>query len=228
MSQPFAARLVRDASALLKRSTNPQRVSVLEQATIAWLEQRKIRLVYRALRAHRPLEHAVSVYFIEPALWSESAYIVGFSETAADIVPFKLERIEDARLTNDPAELPADLDEQALLRYAWGIWLEDGEPVTVRLRFASGVASRRVQESIWHPSQTITLLEDGGCEFCVQVTDWREMLPWVRSWGADVEVLEPPELREVLRYEARALAKKYGVITEGQSPDVLIRFFGGQ
>jgi CRISPR-associated endonuclease/helicase Cas3 len=35
------------------------------------------------------------------------------------------------------------------------------------------------------------------------------MLPWVRGWGADVEVLEPAELREELTREAKAIAEKY-------------------
>lgn len=227
LSQPFTAHLVRATAALLDRETHPHRISVLEQVTVAWLEQRKVRLIYRALRAQRPLEHTVAVYFIEPALWSESAYIVGYSETAKDIIPFKLERIEDARLTSEHFELPADLDEDALLRNAWGIWLGEGSLVTVRLRFAPGLAARRVQESIWHPSQTITLLEDGGCEWSVQVTDWREMLPWVRGWGADVEVLEPPELREAIRAEVRRLAERYGVTASGVESDTLRRFFGG-
>lgn len=36
------------------------------------------------------------------------------------------------------------------------------------------------------------------------------MTPWIRSWGASVEVLEPASLREELAAEARALAALYG------------------
>lgn len=35
------------------------------------------------------------------------------------------------------------------------------------------------------------------------------MIPWIRGWGADVEVLEPGELRETLMGEAKALAEIY-------------------
>ncbi len=35
------------------------------------------------------------------------------------------------------------------------------------------------------------------------------MTPWIRSWGASVEVLEPADLREELAAEARALANLY-------------------
>src|SRR5690349_138299 len=38
------------------------------------------------------------------------------------------------------------------------------------------------------------------------------MRPWVRGWGAQVEVLEPKELRDSLRREAQALADLYEVM----------------
>jgi len=41
------------------------------------------------------------------------------------------------------------------------------------------------------------------------VADPREMRPWIRSWGAEVEVLEPDFLRQDLVEEARLLAAVY-------------------
>jgi CRISPR-associated endonuclease/helicase Cas3 len=38
------------------------------------------------------------------------------------------------------------------------------------------------------------------------------MLPWVRGWGADCEVLEPKELRDALVREAQELAELYQVV----------------
>ena len=49
---------------------------------------------------------------------------------------------------------------------------------------------------------------------CSTLTD---LLPWVRSWGADVEVLEPKELREQMMGEARRLAEIYGWQAHRQS-----------
>ncbi len=44
------------------------------------------------------------------------------------------------------------------------------------------------------------------------MAEWREMLPWVRGWGADVEVLEPEGLRNALKQEARELVELYKVM----------------
>ena len=43
----------------------------------------------------------------------------------------------------------------------------------------------------------------------MQVGDPREMLPWIRSWGGEVEVLEPPELRAEIGAEAWRAAAHY-------------------
>jgi CRISPR-associated endonuclease/helicase Cas3 len=232
LQQPMTERLLQLTTAVLKQQKQPQRLSILEQITMAWLRQKKARITYRALRARRPLIHTISPYLIEPALWSDSVYVIAYSDVARDIVPFKLERIEDVVTTLETFEIPEDFDEQQLLRHTWGIWFGDDEPVTVRLRFKPGEATQRVKETIWHPSQQITLLEDGGCEWQAQVADWREMVPWVRGWGAAVEVLEPVEFRETLIGESRALAERYGwhvsstPAASGEST-TLRDFFGG-
>ena len=70
-----------------------------------------------------------------------------------------------------------------------------GEETEVKLKFSPQV-TRRVKESVWHPSQTIEDLPGGGCVLIVRVGSVLEMTPWIRGWGPDVEVLEPEELRE--------------------------------
>jgi predicted DNA-binding transcriptional regulator YafY len=66
-----------------------------------------------------------------------------------------------------------------------------------------------VQERIWHPSQMIDELADGGLLLTVRVSDPREMRPWIRSWGADVEVLEPYDLRAEMVEQARRMLECY-------------------
>jgi CRISPR-associated endonuclease/helicase Cas3 len=47
------------------------------------------------------------------------------------------------------------------------------------------------------------------------------MIPWVRGWGADCEVLEPEELRETLEREARRLARVYQVEEVNPQDDLI-------
>ncbi len=210
LKQPMTERLVKAASSIMAQPTQPERVKVLETVTQGWAEQRKVRITHQALRARRPREYLVCPYLIEPSLWSDGAYLIGHSDVHKGLATFKIERIEHAELTIQNFELPEDFDEAELLKYAWGIWYGEGEQLTVRLRFFPGEAARRLRESIWHPTQKITEQEDGGCIWEAQVSEWQEMVPWIRGWGADCEVLEPRELRETLVGESKVMAERYG------------------
>lgn len=89
------------------------------------------------------------------------------------------------------------------------------ETIRVVLRFSPQVKVR-VLETRWHPSQETSDDPDkpGWLRWQVQVADTLDLLPWVRGWGADVEVLEPEELREALEKEAKRLASLYGIKTK--------------
>jgi len=49
----------------------------------------------------------------------------------------------------------------------------------------------------------------GSLLWCASIAEPREMLPWVRGWGADVEVLEPQFLRNQIQNETRLLFQLY-------------------
>ena len=83
-----------------------------------------------------------------------------------------------------------------------------GDEIIVKLKFSAGVA-RRVKETVWHQSQQIQDLSDGVCILTLKVGSMLEMTPWIRGWGADVEVLEPAELREQFKEWAKELGKMY-------------------
>jgi CRISPR-associated endonuclease/helicase Cas3 len=213
LKQPMTERLVQAANLILTQLAMPERVAIMETVTRGWVERVKIRIAYRGLRARQVGHHLVSPYLIEPSLWSDGAYVIGHSDYFADVAMFKIERIEQATLTRDSFEIPEKFDEQALLRYTWGIWRGEGEPARVVLRFASGEAARRIKESIWHPQQEpIQDLPNGGCIWAARIAEWQEMVPWIRGWGADCEVVEPKELREAITREARELAELYQVM----------------
>jgi CRISPR-associated endonuclease/helicase Cas3 len=50
---------------------------------------------------------------------------------------------------------------------------------------------------------------DGCLSLRVQIADPREMLPWIRSWGPQVEVIAPEWLRERVADELKNAAEIY-------------------
>jgi CRISPR-associated endonuclease/helicase Cas3 len=71
--------------------------------------------------------------------------------------------------------------------------------------------AERVRQTVWHESQTLEDRPDGQLLFRASVAEPLEMYPWIRGWGADVEILEPKELRERFRQEVERMRKNYGI-----------------
>ena len=227
LHQPMTERLVKAAERILRQRSDPHRAAVFETVAQAWVESLQLRLDYHPLNNQRARTHRFDPYLLEPSPWSDSVYVIGHSDLARKVITLKLERIERAMLSG-PFTPPEDFDEQALLRHAWGVWGSDETPQTVTLRFAPGIATRRVKETIWHPLERITDTEDGGCIWEAEIAEWREMLPWVRGWGASVTILAPTEMSEVMIGEARALARLYGLDDKKtQRSSTIDDFFGG-
>jgi proteasome accessory factor B len=174
-----------------------------------WAEGRVVEIDYDPGSAPRKRTR-VQPYFLEPDAALRSVYLIGFDEPAGAMRTYKVERIRSATLTQDRYELPEDFDPDRWLANSWGIWSSDGTPtVRVRLRFDAAIA-HRVREAVWHRSQELTELADGGVELAVTVAGIVEIRPWILSWGDGVEVLEPPELREAVAASVRAAAARYG------------------
>jgi predicted DNA-binding transcriptional regulator YafY len=93
-----------------------------------------------------------------------------------------------------------------LLASSWGIFT--GDAISIVLKFSPHV-TRRVKESVWHISQLIEDTPDDGCLLSLQVNSALEITPWIRSWGPDVEVIEPITLRDEFKKWAHELNEIY-------------------
>jgi len=207
---------------------DPVYLKVLETLTEAWSAGRKVKVQHQ-MENGRIFDYTLAPYFIEPYAVGQTAHVIGWREPPNALRTLKIERIRAAEITRDGYTLPADFDPRGYLRNAWGIWTSDREPVEVVLRFHPRVAMR-VRETRWHPSQRLEEQADGALLWRAQVAEPQEMLPWVRGWGADVEVVEPLIFREVLVGEARGMAEMYGWFVSSQpsgGSSTLDDFFGG-
>lgn len=204
--------------------------AVFESLALGWATRRKVRLVYTPPR-RRTFECQFSPYLLEPSAIGRTFYALGYCNPPGALRTYKMERIEHAELMKETFEVSADFDGLALLSRAWGVMYGDEELVEVRLRFSHWV-TKRVKETLWHPSQQIIDTAE-GCEWSAQIGDTLEIENWIRGWGADCEVLAPQGLREKMIKEARRLARIYGVSPVNSTPpdepdiDLLSGIFGG-
>lgn len=203
---PLVGYINRTAEAIKGRPVNATFVSVLEVIALCWAENHKARIWYRSPRSGTLRERTLSPYTLEPS-GNGGLYVIGFDDWAQAMRTFKLDRLERAERLPDVYTIPDSFDPATHLADAWGI-MSGETPLEIVLRFSPRVATF-IRERVWHPSQQLTEQPTGAVLLKVRVSDFREMRPWIRSWGAEVEVLSPDELRQELAEEAQQLVYLY-------------------
>jgi proteasome accessory factor B len=144
---------------------------------------------------------------LEASATTRALYLIGFDESRGAVRTFKLHRILELSLAVDTFEPPDPAVVQEGLVRAWGV-ITDQEEVEVELRFDAAIAGL-VTETTWHPTERVTHQEDGTVLWRARVPGTVEIRRWILQWGAQVEVLAPPELREEVAEILRKGAERY-------------------
>jgi Fe-S oxidoreductase/predicted DNA-binding transcriptional regulator YafY len=175
--------------------TDSDRKQIWDTLVQSWVEHITVRIKYQDFNRSVIEEVDVRPYHFEPAVLSEGVYLVAHCVEQDRIRIFNVERILEARLTTESFLRPGNVMIDSVLRDLWGIWYDD-ELTEVRLRFQDPLVARRVRKTVWLPSQKITDLPGGGIEWLAVVPDVFELVPWIRGWGPDCEVVSPAELQD--------------------------------
>lgn len=120
---------------------------------------------------------------------------------------FALSRVTDVKSTGKKfiPKKPFDLDQR--MGGSMGAH-RGGEKHGIRLRFAREVR-QLVLERNWHEDQRLECLSDGRVEMTMEALVNPELMRFIRSWGPEVEVVEPAELRAAVAEEATRTAAQY-------------------
>jgi len=209
----LADEVKKSVDVLKNKRENPELVRIFEIIALAWTTHRQVTMQYQSLQSQEIRDWLLEPYFIEMSGVGDASYVIGHAtrEGKEGIITFKLDRIKKVELTKNSFETPSDLDIGRQLSSSWGVvW---GDDVEIKLKFSPDV-TRRVKESVWHPSQVITDLSEGGCLLKLRTGGLMEITPWIRSWGPDVEVIAPVELRERFCAWTKQLQAIYGLPKE--------------
>jgi predicted DNA-binding transcriptional regulator YafY len=184
----------------------------VEEALLAACRQavrnrQKIHLRYFGAHRNEVTERVVHPYHLH--YYQGEPHLLAWCEWRRDIRQFFLGRVQGWKLLAPEGAFARDpsLDVEAYWRK--GLGLQHGEPpVTIRVRF-SPYQARWIRERRYHASQQIEEQPDGGLILTLHVSGMAEVQRWLLSYGAEVEVLEPPELRAAVAEQAENLARIY-------------------
>lgn len=173
---------------------------LLEKIRRATRLQRQVKLGYLGSSGTLS-ERLVDPYAL--AFRSGWCYLVGHCHLRQALRTFRVDRIQSLELSDRDFQLPEHFDAQAYLDAAF----EDQPGVLARLRFSPQGAHIDFNNLPgWQSSQHN---QDGSVDVSMNAPDLQWMASLVMSFAPWVTVLEPAELRSLVREWARELAAMY-------------------
>ena len=147
-------------------------------------------LRYFSVSSNRQKEYIVHPYSVQ---YSDGGlYLQAYVPEYEELRWFAIERIKRCGIS-DKGFTPIKMSKERDLEPSLG--LGNGRPEKIVLEFAARVAPY-IRERIWHQSQQLTDLPDGGVRLGLKVCrDW-SLHGWVLSWGPHVRVVTPSALAE--------------------------------
>jgi predicted DNA-binding transcriptional regulator YafY len=172
----------------------------VDRLTQAIAHKKTVQLRYFSASRVKTTRREVDPY----RLWYASGglYLIAYCHLRKEPRLFAVERIKSLTLTDHPYQLPIGFDLEHFVEDA--LTVMRGPRIEVELLFDKPTAAW-AKDRVWHPSQKIETLKGGRMRMTLAVADTRELLGWMLSFGAGVEVVRPDSLKTAVRREAKKI-----------------------
>ena len=137
-----------------------------------------------------------------------SWYIIGWCHKHNDIVIYSLSRMKNLKILNTTFSVKPDFNINNHIDPNFGIWNTNEQPKKIELLFSKDI-NTLILERTWHVNQECFQKEDGSVYLSFMSNQIVETLHWVMTFGSNVEVLNPPELRKMVADEIKLMNIKY-------------------
>lgn len=161
------------------------------------------------VKYHSFYDDKIKNFKIDPLHFFENnggLYLFVNTTTFGDILTLAVERIWEITKTGSTFEYPKDFDPEELLESAFDIVYE--EPVDVKIWFSTDQA-RYIKERKWSKTQKIEDQKDGSIILSMSTSGRWDVIRWVLSYGGEANIIEPEELRNIIRNEIITLLESY-------------------
>lgn len=174
----------------------------------AVLDRKQIRLRYWNRQRQEASDRVVSP--LQLVHYRENWLLDAWCHKQDALRSFSLEAMQQVETLSVSA---VDVDEEALAEHfqsGYGIFAGKATQ-RAKLKFTP-VRAQWIASEAWHPEQTSTWLDDGSYVLEVPYSSDHELVMDLLRHGAEVEVLEPPELRSRVFEALCDAAKKYSPV----------------
>lgn len=189
-----------------EKASDPHAITDALHALQSCLTRRqKVWVRYDSYHDGRLVEDTLSPYRL--VHMHRGWYVIALSQRSGEPRTYKIERIAEYRLTEEPYRLEESFTLDAYFGNAWSMIRGDTR-YHVRIRFLPRVAGS-VDEVAWHRTQRTTHEDDGSLIFEADIDGLDEISWWVLGYGDQAVVLDPPELRAIIRDRIAGMARSY-------------------
>lgn len=143
-------------------------------------------------------------------------YLIGqIPGSEREPVPYRLDRMSEVRISNQPGCAADDWDLDTWMGQSFGIWREDGHDIVLRV---CPEAAPRARAWRFHATQQIEEGEGGELLVRFHSGGLRELAEHLFTWGGDVAIVAPEELRAMMRERLEAGQGALGDVRPELSP----------
>lgn len=185
---------------------------VLDLVAQAWFQRRVLRCHYSSANSGTKSVRELEVYFFELNRRNLEPYVLAFDRSHRQrVLVFKLARMSNVHLLDAHYQIPDSFDPTSMLDAAFGIVM--GDEVQIELKVPGNVALRMVEggdrnvrlgeelEGGYRVVHVLGTLDDDGQPL--------ELLPWLLSWGSAIEVMGPPQVRDLIKEQLQLALAAY-------------------
>lgn len=169
--------------------------------------QKAVRISYRSFGSEGEslrVIHPYKIYF------RQHYYVVAWCTARDSLREFRLDRIKDAEMLDIIFVPDSSFDYEEYSKRSWDALKGEGD-YTVVLRFSPD-SSSYVKEYLGGKADRIEDMADGSIMFYKTVSLLDEIFAWILSMGAEVQVVSPVRLKNMVREVIRLQAERLGII----------------
>ncbi len=170
----------------------PAQSQIVARALDATLHLRQATLTYHSRSSDRTKTYRIHPYRLAYA--QGGLYLLAYVPEYGEVRTFALERIESLSLVDEHFTPIEELPDEA---FPHSLGVHSGPPQRVELEFRPAVADY-IRARLWHPSQTLRNLPEGGVRVALDVCLDHALRSWILSFGPFAHVASPEALaREI-------------------------------
>lgn len=170
----------------------------------ALLYQFSVRLSYSKKKSRNTESYELDPYTL--IFNKGSIYILGYAHNRKDLRLFALERIRGVEVSKNRFSIPDNFQPEEYFSQSFG--LVNDKAMEVKLCFSANIAHTIVGRT-WMPNQIMTKDNHGRTLLSFTATGRMELVAWILSFGMNVEVLEPEELRKEIKQNIKEMRELY-------------------